>query len=250
MKYTRTYETHSHDLDPYEAFMPTPLIQYLQETAEHQIRDTDKDYADIYREDRKAFIVSRMSVEIYRPIYKFATVDCDTWIITAKAANFPRMYELFVDGESVARASSNWALVNVDTKKLVKQGEYDISSYPMDEEPELQIPTRFRIPKDMELTEAGVVPVSFSLTDINGHMNNARYYNCLADCMPELGEYALTSMNMRFVHEAPLGKEIKIYRSGMEEPGKMDPRADKVVYFKTKVDGEDNIHAVFGLKHR
>lgn len=250
MKFTKQYETNSYDIDPYEAFMPTPLIQYLQETAELQIRATDKDYNDIYRIDRKAFIISRMSVEIYRPIYKFATVECDTWIVPAKAANFPRMYQLRLDGEVVAQAVSNWALVDVDTKKLVKQGEYNISSYPVDEEPKLAIPLRFRIPKDVELEEVRTVPVTFSLTDINGHMNNARYYNCLSDSLPELQDYSITSMNLRFVHEAPLGKDIRIFRSGLEAPGKMDPRGDKVVYFKTQVDDRDNVHAVFGLKHR
>ena len=92
------------------------------------------------------------------------------------------------------------------------------------------------------------MPVTLTLTDINGHMNNARYYNCLYDCIPNVEEYCITSLNMRFVHEAPLGSELKILRSDFLDPGKLDPRADKIVYFKTEANGEDNVHAVFGLK--
>ncbi len=260
MKYTKRYETRSYDLDRFDGLMPTALIQYLQETADHQIHDTDKDYGLIVTEDRKAFVVSRMSVEIYRPIYKYAQLECDTWVTEGKAANYPRMYELKLDGEVVARAASNWALVDVDTKKLVLQGEYDLSSYPVDAEPELRIPKRFRIPKETELTECRRMPVTYSLTDINGHMNNARYYNCLVDNLPEASDYFITSMNVRFVHEAPLGSELIIRRSELMEPGKMDPNADAVVYFRTEVNrrsadgtevlGEENIQAAFGLKHR
>ena len=43
----------------------------------------------------------------------------------------------------MARAYSNWALVDVDTRKLVLQSEYDMSSYPEDREPVMGIPTRF-----------------------------------------------------------------------------------------------------------
>ncbi len=248
MKYTKSFETRSYEIDRHDALTPTALVQYLQETADHQMHDTDKDYGLIYREERKAFVVSRMSVEIMRPVYKYAHVDCDTWVVPGEAANFPRAYELFVEGDLVARAYSNWALVDVDTRKLVLQSEYDMSSYPEDREPEMGIPTRFRIPKTMEWNDGGTVPVTLTLTDINGHMNNARYYNCLYDCIPNVEEYCITSLNMRFVHEAPLGSELKILRSDFLDPGKLDPRADKIVYFKTEANGEDNVHAVFGLK--
>ena len=260
MKNTRKYETRSFELDPFDGMMPTALIQYLQETAHHQIHDMDKDYDLIVTEDRKAFVVSRMSVEIYRPIHKYAHIECDTWVTEGKAANFPRMYEMKLDGELVARAASNWALVDVDTKKLVMQGEYDLSTYPFGEEPELHIPRRFRIPKDVELTECRKMPVTYSLTDINGHMNNALYYNCLVDSLPEAADYFISSMNVRFVHEAPLGSELIIRRSALMESGKLDPNADAVVCFRTEVNravmdeteiaGEENIQAVFGLQRR
>lgn len=248
MKYLKSYESRSYELDRHDALIPTYLIQYLQETADHQIHDTDKDYAEIYREDRKAFIVSRMSVQVYQPVHKYAKLDCNTWIVPAKAANFPRAYELFSNGKPIASAYSNWALVDVDTKKLVLQSEYDTSSYPIDAAPELDIPTRFRLPKEITWITAGQVPVTLSLTDINGHMNNARYYNYLYDAIPNAEDYFITSMNVRFVHEAPLGAMLTIHRSDAMEPGKLDPNADQIMYFKTEADGTDNVHAVFGLK--
>ncbi|MBQ6582253.1 MAG: hypothetical protein IJH77_00345 [Mogibacterium sp.] len=248
MKYEYHYQTRSYETDLHHALRPTQLIQYMQETAEHQIHDQDKDYLELYYEDRKAYIISRMSVEADLPVTRFADLTARTWITEGRAANFPRHYELFHDGRSIARATSTWAMVDVDTKKLIRYADYDTSSYPVDEPPEMRIPSRFRIPKELELLHIRDIRVGYSMTDVNRHMNNAVYANQLYDCIPGVPDHFMTSVNLRYIHEAPFGTVLRVFRSDPVREEKIDPAADFVVYFRTEVGEEINVEAVFGLR--
>lgn len=248
MKYREEYTVKSNDADIHNELRPTQLIQYMQETADHQMRDQDVDYVKMHFELRKAFVVSRMSVEVLEPIGMYDKIDAATWIIEGRAANFPRAYELAVGGKTKARAMSNWALLDIDTHRLVRNNEYDMSPYARDEEPELMIPTKFRIPRDVELKEADRVRVGYSMIDINRHLNNAMYADMLHDRIPDVDKLCVTSINLHFQHEAPYGSEVTIRMSDFLDAGKIDPRADRIIYFATEVNGGANIEAVFGLK--
>ena len=248
MKYEHEFETRAYELNINGQIKPTQTIQYLQETAEHQLKDQDVDYVRMYNDDRKAFIISRMNVEIYRPVYRYAHITTHTWIGDGRAANFPRYYDMFCDGECVARANSNWALIDVDSRKLIRLSEYDTSAYSRGEANELSIPGRFHLPKDADFKEVERYKVGFSLTDINRHMNNAMYINKLYDNIPGIERFFVTSINIRYVHEAVYGAEVGIYMSEMMPPGDIDPRAEKAVFFYTETNGETNVEAVFGLR--
>lgn len=247
-RYRHDFGTRSYEVDLNGALKPTELFRYLQETAEHQMNDNDLDYNVLYERERKAFILSRMSVQIQRPIYRRAHIEAETWISEGRAANFPRNFELRCDGECVARARSTWALVDVDTKKLIKFKEYDMGRYPVDEPPALDIPERFHVPKELEMSRVREVKVGYSSSDINGHMNNAMYLNNLFDCIPGVEALFVTSINIRYMHEAPLGASIEVFMSEAAEPDGLDPHAEKLVYFCTKSAGERNVEAVFGLR--
>lgn len=248
MKYITKYRTRSFDLNLRNELKLTELDQYLQESADRQIAETDMAYDDIVRIRRKAFVLSRMSIEIYSSIDRCCEVEGQTWVSEGRAANFPRNYELYSKDKLIARGYSNWALVDVDTKKLMRYGDYDMSSYPHDEPLELSIPTRFRIPKDLELKHVGDYHVGYSLSDINGHMNNTRYLNVLADFIPEVENKSFTSVNIRYAHEAPYQGDVEVHMSEPVSPEGIDPRADKIVYVKTLVEGELNVEVIFGYR--
>lgn len=248
VKYEYEFQTRAYELDMNGALKPSQMFQYLQETAEHQLREQDLDYVEMYKTERKAFILSRMGVEIYRPLYRHAKVKTHTWISEGKAANFPRSYDMFCDGEPVAKSFSNWALVNVDTKKLIKNKDYDTGAYPHGEPAELEIPARFRLPKEIDFHKVQDVGVGYSTTDINRHMNNAMYLNYFYDHIPNVENRFITSINIRFLHEAPLGEKFTIFMSDPQEPDDLDPRADEVIYFYTEAAENINVEAVFGFR--
>lgn len=248
MKYSEHYTVRSYETDLNGSLKPTQLIQYMQETADHQMRDQDVDYDSLFYREHKAFVVSRMGVEIFAPIGKYEEIESRTWHAAGRAANFPRGYELLREGEVVAHAMSNWALVDTETGKLVMYRDYDMSGYAKDEPVELSIPSRVRLPRDASFREVDRLRVGRSLIDVNRHMNNAMYANMLYDYIPNAEDYFITSINIRFLREARYESEMTLYATELLDAGKADPRADRAIWFYTETEGEIIVESTFGLR--
>ena len=101
----------------------------------------------------------------------------------------------------VAKAICNWALVDTVTGKLIASKDYDMGTYSMDEAPELSIPRRFRIPKELKFQEVESSKVAMSMIDINMHMNNTVYASKLYDNIDDAEKY--------FIHRLILGTFTK-----------------------------------------
>ena len=247
MKYGEYFNITSHDIDFNNVVRPEQLQMYMQEAADHQSRDQAVECEKLYNMGY-TFIVSRMNVEIYKPIRKYDRVLINTWHVKGRAANFPRGYEVVKDGEVLVKAMSNWALVKVDTKKLVKYDEYDMSMYDIDDPMELNIKSRFRIPKELEFHKVDSHIVKLSDTDINRHMNNTRYLKLIYDNIPNMQENFITSVNIRYMKEAKLDDYISIYRSEERNSVEIDNRADKAYNFYTKINDKLNMEAEIGIR--
>lgn len=250
MKYIERYAVRSYETDSSNVMRPSTVLQYMQETAERQMRHDDIDYTDLYIKKRKAFIVSRMNIELLRPIMQNEDLDVSTWYVQGRAANFPRNYEFVSGGDIVMKATSNWAMVDVDTKKLVLNKDYDMSDCATDEELHMSVPKRFTVPRDISFRNVYKRLVTYSMTDINGHVNNTIYPDMLWDAVPCAGDYNITSMNIRFVHEARIGDVADVVVSEACNPEKMDCRAEKIYYVYSEVSGRRNAEAAFGVIRR
>ena len=77
MKYSEKYTITSFDVDINNNMRPTSLINYLQETANHQMRDRKPSYYDFFREG-KSFVVTRMSIEVLEQIGQYEEVEVRT----------------------------------------------------------------------------------------------------------------------------------------------------------------------------
>ena len=58
----------------------------------------------------------------------------------------------------------------------------------------------------------------------------------------------VTSLNVRFIHEAPLGGNIQITMAEAEQKMAGDPRAEEVWAFKTAVSEGTNVECLIGVK--
>lgn len=250
MKYSEHYEVRSYEVDLDGFIKPEYVMKYMQETADHQMRDEDIPYTELYQKHHKSFVVSRMSIEMLAPCGEYADVESRTWIIPGKGAIFQRAYELVNGDEVFAKAMCNWGLINTETGKLILQRDYDMSGYSKDEPLDLLIPTRFRVPEEITFSEVLRLKVSRSMCDINKHMNNTVYAAKIYDIFPNLDEYFMTSLNIRYIHEAPFESELVMYVSDFIEDKSLDPRADGIVYIYSEADGNQNIDAVVGIKRK
>ena len=76
--YEERFAISSHDVDPLGALRPDALLRLMQETANHQMRDERPSYMELF-EAGKAFLLSRMAVEVYAPLHQYEQVCSATW---------------------------------------------------------------------------------------------------------------------------------------------------------------------------
>ncbi len=209
--YTQRYNTLNHDTDINGILRPTAIQRYMQETANRQLRDCGPSYEDLWKSG-KAFILSRMAVNIYRPIKQYEDIEVMTWPSDSdRGAAFNRCYAIYAEGEEIARGIGVWALVDIPTKKLLRVDDVDLSS--CEAGPVFTVDgLRFRIPKE-GMTEVGKYQVTYNLVDCNMHMNNTNYPDMFYSFIPEVEKCYVKDMSITYKAEAPLGAELTIHRS-------------------------------------
>lgn len=248
MRYTEHYEVSSHDVDINNYIKPSLLQRYMIETADHQMRDRRPTYYELFM-DGKAFILTRISIEVYGQIRKYDKLDVQTWRCPEKGATFTRCFAVMRSEEVMAKGYSVWAVVNHRTGKLCKASEVDLSSYEIEEPHPMNIPNRFRLPKELDFEKVGEKTVLYSDVDINLHMNNTMYPDMLWNLIPGIRDKAVTSVNLRFQKEAPLGADIEIYMAKMPEPVCEDKNAEETYCFYSTVEEGTNIEALISVRN-
>lgn len=208
------------------------MLRYAQETANLQHYKIGPSLAEL-RADNKAFILSRVSMNLYRPLHEFETIDVSSWLCNAHGYSILRCANILRDGVVIAELSSVWALVAVDSRKLLKIDDTKLN-FTVDEPLKLDAPTRIRIPKSVDMILVGERTVGYSDIDYNYHMNNTNYPDMLCNFLPDMIGKRVVSFSISFGNEARLGETFKIYCG----------EDDGVYYFRTiKSDGSVGVEA-------
>lgn len=193
---------------------PGVIDEFMQELAGEHFDALGHDDTKMHIEDQKAFIISRMTVELYEEVEIRTVVDGYTWVSEGKAANFPRNYEIQQDGVVKARGAAVWALVDLANERLIRAKDFDIGSNfdePVEEEKVVMgLGEKFRIPKDAEFTEVDDMKIQYWQTDINRHMNNVRYIDPMWSAIPGIEDRKTKAFSIYYQHEAAYGERVKV----------------------------------------
>lgn len=240
MYYTEHFEVSSHDIDKYDVARPACVLRFMQEAANHQMRDKKPSYMDLFREG-KAFLLSRIAVKTHKPLRSYDKIDVITWPVESKGATFNRCYRIERAGELIAEGQAIWALVDVHTHKLYRVTDVDLSNY--EHGPLVPVDgIRFQLPDD--LPQVGSHVVAYHETDVNGHLNNTVYPDLLLDHLPVHDERTIADFSIHFRAEAKLGETLSIFRS---DP--VDTSEGQRLFFRTaRADGSANIDAQVTLR--
>jgi len=213
-KFDVVFTVNSHDTDKNGNLYPSTALRYLHEAANLQLDSTHPTMDELRYGQRKAFILSRASMTLERPLHKNETVVASTWAGGGKAATFYRCGELLSDGEVVGKLVSLWALVDMDSRRLCRVRDTDLGVESLEEYP-LEIPSHVRFPEGLSFEEVGVRPVYNSDIDLNGHMNNTNYPDMLCDFIENIENLTVRSFVIGYIHEAKLHENLTVYRASV-----------------------------------
>ena len=216
MKYSCQYIVKWHDTDANRRVRPSQLLVYMQETANRHLHDANMDLDRLRDERGLGFLLSRVSVCIYKQLYAYDEIEVQTWICDGKGLSFNRCFQILRNKEVVAEAFTVWALMDITNQKLVRQEQFE---YPFTgEEPiSLSLPIRFRVPAVGEMPKVGERRIVYSDLDYNGHMNNTHYPDMLCDFTDGMTSREVMGFSISYLHEAAFGKTLSVYRLDMDE---------------------------------
>lgn len=227
MKQVEHFRVSSHDTDLNGVASAASVLRYLQETANLQ-HFRNGPTIDELRRDNKAFIVSKLALNIFRPLRSFDEITVESWLCKTRAMSFLRCGRILKDSRPVAELTSLWALVDTRNHKLLRADDIKLG-FGYDEPLEMEMPPRILIPQNVMLSLAGEHTVLYSETDQNQHMNNTHYLDLFCSYIPSIEGKTVVSATVFFHSEAPLGETVRVYRSCNE--------LDDIYYFRTLRDG-------------
>ena len=218
----------THDVDYNGVCRASSLLKYIQSTAEQQLTDNGMSY-DNLKNAKKAFIISRMHVEFANSVGVDDLIEATTFPCESRGFSFIRCYQLKRGGEVIARAISAWALVDINTRALVRVSDFDLN---LPTFAPLDMPLgHFRMPSTLKAS--GEYTVAYADLDRNKHVNNTKYADIYANFIP-LDEKRIATLSISYVSEAVMGEKLTVFTA--EEDG--------VYYIRTvKSDGKINSEA-------
>ena len=217
------------------------ILRQFNETATQNMASLGPTYSELFDSGR-ALMISRMDIEISRPPMLEEPVQCSTWPVLPKGAVVRRCYEMHRDGALLARGCSDWVLVEVASRKILRMDAETFPDYRFGDYVNIH-ENRLHIGKELSETmqTVGTHRVTLRDCDCNGHMNNTYYVDLLCDTIPELYDYEhhwVNSVRLHFSKEAPLGAEITIRRCS---------DGDAYLFQTLLEDGSVNVECRIGL---
>ena len=210
MYYDYHSTVHVNDTDVNGIASASHVLRYMQEAADLQLRDYGPS-GDTLRKDGLAFILSRFSMCLYRPLYAYDPIIATTWACPSRGASFERCSRLMRGDDLISELYTVWALVHIEDRSLCHVEDISFGFSP--EEPlAFDAPKRVHLPRGLELPLIGERTVVYSDLDVNRHMNNTNYPDMLCNYIPGgMPGRRVVRMAIHFMNEAQAGDSLRIY---------------------------------------
>ena len=223
-----------HDVDFNGIVRTSALMKYIQNAAQTQLTLNGMSYEEL-RDMKRAFILSRIKMEFIEPVRAYEHVTAVTYPCDSRGYSFLRCYALEKCGRTIGRAVSMWALIDTESRALVKVNDFELGL--QTHEPHTLALSRFAMPTSIR--EVGTYTVNYGDTDQNRHMNNTRYPDMYSNFLPLEGK-RIRTISINYLNEAPMGERLRVERA--------DGVDGYTYYFRTiREDGKVNTEAEIEL---
>ncbi len=188
---------------------PSALFRYVEQAAADHARAYGMD-DEFFKAHRTAFLVGKQAVQIHRMPLRAEKLTLITAGEQCKKGSMKRLTWLMdEEGKELAVVDSRWLVVDTIEERILRQPSWSIPEYWNDDIPE-ELPQL--VHKSKDLISAGTRTASYSLCDLNRHVNNSYYLDIACDALPleaiEAG--ALRFASVKYHREIPLGSEFEV----------------------------------------
>ena len=215
----KTYPLTASDVDCHGLCRPSALLQYLQNMATEHATILEFDADRMLAEYNAVWMMARLHLTLDRPVAFPGELTIHTYhrgVIERTAVVF-RDFDLFVGGERVGEATASWVLADIQNRKILKPGAIPfLLESPRPPVVKDRIPAKIKAPAEM--AQEVVRSVTYSDTDINGHMNNTKYVDVACDAIRYdlcKGQF-ISELQVNYLQECFPGDEIIVLRGAAD----------------------------------
>ena len=229
--YTERLTLRSRDVDMFRRLRTSELFKLLQEAS---IRHTEQlgMGRDKTLDKGILWVLLMQRAEITRMPEYDEKIVLRSWPGKTMHLLFPRFYSLETDaGEGLVKASALWGLVDAKTRKAVFPERYGVEIAGMESGEEIDLPGPIR---KLACDREKHFEVPYSFVDLNGHMNNTRYFDLAEDCVgAAAGGKLLKEIRTEYVNEARFGEELTLRWNGADGTVFLSGESSKPVFRMT-----------------
>lgn len=206
--FSHKYSLRTSDFDRYNRILPSSVLDLFQTAAGAHAKLLGCGY-DALIERSLMWVLIRVRYKILKEIPLFSSVTVKTWPLSPSRLSFAREYEILDEnGDTAIIGSSDWVLMNAETRRLVPAEDvYNLEHY---NDVKLFENRATKLASfESDTPEHTVLPL-FSQIDMNGHVNNTKYLNYVLDASPLSDKERIESVQIDYRHEVLEGNTLKI----------------------------------------
>ncbi len=207
-QYERTYHLRNNHVDMRRKLRTSTLFEFLEEASIAHTealgmgrdKTLDKGYL---------WVILQQSLSFTRTPSYDETILIRSWPGEMMHVLFPRYYEVLgEEGNLLIEGSALWALIDSSTRKLVFPEKAGVHIDGMEGDRQIPLPETL---KRMETDGISSLEVPYSLCDLNGHLNNTRYFDLFEDTFykdREAADYAF--LKAEYLSEVRFGNRLDL----------------------------------------
>ncbi len=190
------------------------LTSYLQESAILHSETIGFD-ANYMLKNKCAWILNKLTIEIFKLPELRDEIKITTWSREIHTVKAYRDFNIYLNDELIARASSLWVFVDATTKKLKRIPDEVKNMYGEEKISNGIDPEKFDFEPDEIKNQILILKehtIRYTDIDTNGHMNNTTFFTLLEDILLEkFNDFKISEVNICFKSEVLYNqKTIKV----------------------------------------
>ena len=178
------FPVHKYEVDAFGTLAPPALSGYLSEIAGHHAQELGVGLETLMAKG-VTWVLSRLRLEIPAAVQLGDEVEIETWPSGIERLFALREFVVRRGGAEVARASSQWLVLDLATRKPVRPAEVLDARFPRAPTPPVAPLAKGKLPELREWEVEKRFHVRYADIDQNLHVTNTSYLAWAVEAMPK-----------------------------------------------------------------